>query len=331
MCCVGLWLYTTPSANLIELVMSMSPVDVDSLARANILVRTTVLFPFVCAQDSDDDAPNYSIFVNADGAIGFGFSVPDDNEEQFYFTLRVHRTHAWGAIGLGSDDMPGALHLLVYDNGDMTNVTFSPRISYGYYEPAYYDEFEYELLDGTGIFDEHMIVKGRCLRDCLTWPAKGTDGGRIDVNSTEEMGIYALGPIEGFASDKVDESLKFHAQYGTFIMDMARAHGAERPPPMDDTTRSTGTRLNEKHVQKADIMSTMHAVIMVLAFVLLMPLGAVMLRIGGWVKWHALNQTISMFLVLAGFGVGIATSLRYQRVRQLCPFFLLQTLARESS
>ena len=144
--------------------------------------------------------------------------------------------------GLGSDDMPGALHLLVYDNADQSNVTFSPRISYGYYEPAYYPEFDYVLLDGTGIHDEHMVVKGLCLKDCFTWPAKGTDGGRIDVNSTEEMGIYALGPLEGFASDKVDESLKFHAQYGTFIMDMARAHGATEPPPMDDDTRSTGAK-----------------------------------------------------------------------------------------
>jgi hypothetical protein len=113
----------------------------------------------------------------------------------------------------------------------------------------------------------------------------------------------------------VDESLKFHAQYGTFVMDMARAHGATEPPPMDDSTRSTGAKIDQKYVRKADIVSTVHAVMMVLAIVLLMPLGAVMLRLGGWVRWHAINQTLAMLLVLGGFGVGIATSLRYQRVR----------------
>lgn len=265
---------------------------------------------------AQDDTPRSSTFVNADGAIGFAFAIPEDAEDQFYFTLRVHRSHAWGAVGLGAEDMPGALYLMVYDNREQTNTTFSPRLGYGYYEPYHHTDFEYEILGGTGIYDDHMVVMGRCLRNCMTWPAKGTKGGKIDANSTQEKGIYALGPLEGFTSDDKDESLKFHVQYGSFYMDMSRAHGATEAPTLSDRSRTSGARLDQKYVRKADVMSTMHAVAMILAIVLLMPLGVVMLRLGWWVRWHALNQTIAMALVLVGFGVGIATSYRYQRVSE---------------
>ncbi|KFH44730.1 hypothetical protein ACRE_044910 [Hapsidospora chrysogenum ATCC 11550] len=288
------------------------------------------LIPSVLAQDDDNESKSTSsTFVNADRAIGFSFAVPEGNEDQFYFTLRVHRTHAWGAIGLGADDMPGALYLMVYDNSRQTNVTFSPRIAFGYHEPAYHPDFEYELLEETGIYDEHMVVVGRCLRNCMTWPNRGTKGGKIDVNSTSEKGIYALGPLEGFASDRHDESLKFHVQYGSFYMDMSRAHGATEPPMLTDSSKSDGAQLDKKYVQKADVMSTMHAVFMLLSIVLLMPLGAVMIRLGNWVKWHAYNQTFAMVLVLVGFGIGIATSYRYQRSRdfksyhQILGFFIV--------
>jgi hypothetical protein len=56
---------------------------------------------------------------------------------------------------------------------------------------------------------------------------------------------------------------------------------------------------------------------MVLSIVFLMPVGVVLLRSGGWVKWHALNQTIATIGVLAGFGIGIANSFYYQRVSYL--------------
>lgn len=296
------------------------------LGYAAVAAAAAVLLPSATAQSSDSPS---STFVNADGAIGFAFAVPKDAEDQFYFTLRVHRSHAWGAVGLGAEDMPGALYLMVYDNRDQTNTTFSPRLGYGYYEPYHHTDFEYEILEGTGIYDDHMVVMGRCLRNCMTWPAKGTKGGKIDAKSTREKGIYALGPLEGFTSDDKDESLKFHVQYGSFYMDMSRAHGATEPPTLSDRSRSDGAKLDQKYVRKADVMSTMHAVAMILGIVLLMPLGVVMLRLGWWVRWHALNQTIAMVMVLMGFGVGIATSLRYQRSRnfdsyhQILGFFII--------
>ncbi|KAI6783511.1 uncharacterized protein J7T54_005540 [Emericellopsis cladophorae] len=285
------------------------------------LVALGALFSTVFAQEPDTRPhSNHSTFVNSDGAIAFAFAIPDDNPNQFWFTLRVHRSHAWGAVGLGSEDMPGALYLMVYDNRDQSNTTFSPRVAYGYYEPEYYRDFEYELLEGTGIYDDHMVVMGKCLRNCFTWPAKGTEGGRINVNSGREKGIYGLGPLEGFTSNRLDDSLKFHVQYGSFYMDMSRAHGATRAPVLTDDSRSEGAILHQKYVRKADIMSTMHAVAMILAIVLLMPLGMVMLRLGSMVKMHAINQTIALVFVLIGFGVGIATSYRYQRSQEFTSY-----------
>ena len=61
---------------------------------------------------------------------------------------------SWGAVGLGSEDMDGALYLMIYMNEKGDNVTFSPRLANGHYEPKYYEDMELDILPGTGIFDD---------------------------------------------------------------------------------------------------------------------------------------------------------------------------------
>ncbi|KAF4125751.1 Eukaryotic cytochrome b561 [Geosmithia morbida] len=233
--------------------------------------------------------------------------------------MRAHRSHAWAAIGLGSDDMPGALVLMMYDNHDETNVTFSPRIAHGHREPEYFPAMDYEIYSGTGIYNEHMVVAGRCLSNCLSWPL-GEDGrqrGAIDVSSQSQGAMYALGPLAGFNSDHPRSSVQYHVQYGSFSMNMSDARGATAPLSVDLARQraNDGTELTARFIRKADVLATVHAVCMVMAFVLVMPLGAVMLRLGHAVRWHALTQSSAMVVVIVGFGVGVATSLRYQRSR----------------
>jgi len=231
--------------------------------------------------------------------------------------------------------MPGALFFMVYDNRNGESVTFSPRLAYGHYEPRYFPELEYEELNGTGIFDKHMVFQGRCTKHCRRWPKHDTEGGSIDINSTSEQAVWALGMREGFASDDPAEGIKYHEQFGSFSIDMLRTHGATEPPFLGADTPSEGTTLLTEYGSLADIQSTLHAVFMILAIVGLMPLGVVILRLGGAARWHGLNQTAAMVFVLAGFGLGIVTSFRYQRSRHfdsyhqilgmmLTAFFLVQ-------
>lgn len=253
--------------------------------------------------------------MSPDKSLSFAFSVPEDEDNDFYFTLRVHRDFSWGAVGLGTDDMPGALIFMIYDNRNGESVTFSPRLANGHYEPQYYPQLEVDELPGTGIISEkYMVYQGRCRKNCRTWPLRGNTFGSIDVNSTTQKAIWALGMMEDFASDKPWQGIKYHQQYGTFTIDMARTHGATEPPTLDGNSRNEGTTLDIEHVNKSDVQSTMHAVFMILAIVGLMPLAVVLLRLGGAVRWHALIQAISLVFLLAGLAMGVMTSFRYTRV-----------------
>lgn len=271
-----------------------------------------------------------STFVTADNSLSFAFSIPEDDNDDFYFTLRVHRSYSWGAVGLGSDDMPGALFFMVYDNRNGESVTFSPRLAYGHYEPQYFPDLEFEELNGTGIYDKHMVFQGRCTKHCRRWPKLHDDdeGGRININSTAQVAIWALGMKEGFASDNPAEGIKYHEQFGSFSIDMARTHGAKEPPMLDAFSVTNGTKLLSAHGSLADIQSTLHAVFMILAIVGLMPLGVVILRLGGAARWHGLNQTAAMAFVFAGLALGIVNSFRYQRVCHLDSMSLICTNTR---
>jgi hypothetical protein len=54
---------------------------------------------------------------------------------------------------------------------------------------------------------------------------------------------------------------------------------------------------------------------MILAFVGLMPLGLVILRIMNSVKWHGLNQALSAAVAILGVMLGIYCGTMYNRVR----------------
>lgn len=57
-----------------------------------------------------------------------------------------------------------------------------------------------------------------------------------------------------------------------------------------------------------------HAVLMCMAFVLVLPAGALALRFLQSVLWHGIAQAVGVLLVLIGFGIGVYVSHEYNRV-----------------
>ena len=256
-----------------------------------------------------------SVFVSPDGSLAFGLTVPDHDNSDLFFHLRVKTSRSWGAVGLGSDDMKGALYLMIYANEKGDNVTFSPRLAYGNYEPTAYDEIKYEVLEGTGIADGYMTFVAKCTEHCRSWPGGDSDGkGWLDVTSPSQKCIYGLGPKEGFYSNKKDASLKFHQEFGVFTIDLKRTQGQADPPVLTKDSKNEGTELNYNKRPQWDVKSTLHATFMCLAVLVLFPLGVAILRLGRWARWHGLNQGVAMLFLLAGFGMGIAASFHYRRV-----------------
>ncbi|KOS20305.1 hypothetical protein ESCO_006133 [Escovopsis weberi] len=273
------------------------------------------LAPLSVLAAASDNPPGQSTFISPDGSLAFAFTVPDNNNLDVYFSLRVAKKRSWGAIGLGSNEMSGALFLMLYQNEAGTNVTFSPRLAYGNYEPQFYPDLEVDVLDGTGIVDNDLVFHARCRKHCRSWPSGKTSKGYIDVSSPNSKAIYAIGPEERFKNDAKDAPLKMHEEYGSFTIDMKRTQGRPHLPVLTEDSENEGTTLSTRTSGRSDWKAIVHGVFMIVAFIALLPGGAIMVRVEKLAKFHKFVQAAAVLLILAAFGLAIPMSFYYQRSR----------------
>ncbi|KAL0942349.1 cellobiose dehydrogenase [Colletotrichum truncatum] len=276
------------------------------VARA-VLAAATFAAPTFAAEKSD---LGQSTFVAPENNVAFGFTVPENSGEDVFITIRAPLDRQWAAIGIGQAQMAGSLILMIYRDSTGNNVTFSPRVAYGNYEPTYYDHVKWEVLPGTGVFNGSMYFSARCTAHCRNWP-----GGYVDVSSESQRAIYAVGPKGGFFSSKIDASVRYHEEFGRFTINMKRTIGPGDAPVLKDDSANEGTAQVSANDGRRDYKSIFHAVLMIGSLVFLMPLGALLLRFGDMVRWHALNQGVALLIVIVGFILGVLTSFWYSRSR----------------
>jgi hypothetical protein len=65
-----------------------------------------------------------------------------------------------------------------------------------------------DVLDGSGIFNYTYVVKAVC-HNCRQW-----NGGALNVNTTKQPWIYAVGPGRPFSSNSKTASIGLHDAYG---------------------------------------------------------------------------------------------------------------------
>jgi hypothetical protein len=269
----------------------------------------TLTYPGLFTTAAAQTNQTQSTFVAVDGQLAFGIITPAD-EEALYFTLRVHRSRAWGAVGLGSTSMAGSLILMIYEDAVSENVTFSPRLATGTFEPAYLPGLQLEALNGTGLDGSYMTLSARCTKGCLSWA-----GGALDPASKAQDAIYALGPREALRSDQPDAWLPMHREFGSFRLDLARTGNSTGAPVLTRSARTEGAVAGAAGNYRREWKSTFHAVSMVVVFIGMLPAGALMIQLGHWARLHAMNQVLALLLFLVGAGLGMATSPNFQRVR----------------
>jgi hypothetical protein len=261
------------------------------------------------------------LFISPSQDIAFALRVPNDASNDIYFTLAGLATNTYTAVGLGSTTMSDALVFILYASADGQNVTFSPRLSYRDAEPVLYPELRVEALPGTGLVDDSLVYAGRCA-NCLSYPL-----GALDTTAAQQPFIYAAGPAGASSrttplqSDDPGAALLYHASYGSFYIDMARAVGEPGAPDMrgvptgGGAASSAGVALGPKcRTNQTDAVLVIHGVVMVLCFLGLMPFGVVVLRVYGLVRWHWINQALALGLVVVGAGLGVWDGFQYNRV-----------------
>ncbi|PBP19025.1 integral membrane protein [Diplocarpon rosae] len=126
--------------------------------------------------------------------------------------------------------------------------------------------------------------------------------------------ICATGPGGRLNSNSLPADFKRHNFSGAFTMDLTKAVGAPGVPVITSAD-STGTVQTQQESDR-DLGPPAPAVLMIMAFVGLMPLAVLILRVLESPKWHGVAQTISAAVALIGTGVGIVADIYDNRTKK---------------
>lgn len=142
--------------------------------------------------------------------------------------------------------------------------------------------------------------------------ANGTARAGINLKSKNQPFMFAVGPYGHEArSDAFDAPMRMHSLHGTFQLDMTQAYGTKLPSL---GLKEVGVTAQGSSTLDRDIGSPAHALLMCVSFVIVFPLGILMLRVLNKVKLHAIVQGIGLFLATVGWIIGFIISRYYQRV-----------------
>ncbi|PMD57074.1 iron reductase domain protein [Hyaloscypha bicolor E] len=238
-------------------------------------------------------------FVASDQTISFALNIPqNDSNNDLYFSMQASASFSWMAIGMGNDKMDNTLIFMVYTDSTGKNVTISPRLSSGHTEPSYTKDVTIQVQPGTGIANGNMTVNAIC-SNCRSWK-----GSKIDPANTAEKFIFATGPDGNINSNSLSAGIKRHASYGAFTMDLTKAVGAAQIPIVA-TSDSSGT-VQTQDTTDHDFSAPLHACVMILAFVGLMPAAFLGIYAGTMYNrsksWNSAHQIFGIFIIFAMVG-----------------------------
>jgi len=133
----------------------------------------------------------------------------------------------------------------------------------------------------------------------------------LDINSTTQSFIYAVGPDGSLQSDDKEADMGRHVEWGHFIMDLVQATGSGGLPT--NLTTNSGAALVGNPQADHDWGIVSHMAFMLIAFVVLFPMGYLLLRYADSVKHHWWMQSAAICAVALGVGTGINESKLYNK------------------
>ncbi|KAI9776531.1 MAG: hypothetical protein M1839_009512 [Geoglossum umbratile] len=175
----------------------------------------------------------------------------------------------------------------------------------GHVEPSYDKDIDVRLLDGSGIFNYTYIVRAVC-HNCRQW-----SGGALNVNTTKQPWIYAVGPGRSLESDSKTASIGLHDDYGAFTMNMIQATGVGDVPDAA-ATMSGAASVGSPHAS-SNYFKLFHALFMGSVFVFFYPLGIICARVFGWVRFHITSMMFATILAFTGFFLAVYMSTLFNK------------------
>lgn len=277
-----------------------------------------ILLPFVTC-DSDDNTAAAVFVYPTDAGPDFAFALNAVQNGDLYFHMSGPTQYSWMAIGIGQD-MDDNLMFIVHEGASKGSLTLSPRVAMnGESEPTYYPAIHCDQLpsDTSGSTSSESMSLSAVCHNATSW-----DKGSLDLSSSSQDFMFAFGPPHKLQSDSFSAPLLRHELYGNFVMDMTKAtSNSKGSVPQPNGSNDAYVSLNSSDAQEvtsdSDKSVIVHGVVACIAYILLYPLGALILRLAGRlaVRMHWIWQTIASILVVVGFGLGAYASTQYNRSR----------------
>jgi hypothetical protein len=155
-------------------------------------------------------------------------------------------------------------------------------------------------------------------KNCTKWSL-----GSMDTTSTTQPFIFALGPTgDSISSDSTSQNIDQHSLYNGFSLDMTQASFSGSGSP--DLNSGSGAASSNSGSSSSSGATTsgggdtlyrrVHGIFMAIAFVILFPLGVLVLRLGHSVIGHGIVQATAYCFVIVGLGTGIYLSSQFSYV-----------------
>lgn len=244
-------------------------------------------------------------------SINIPQSTAQSGSGSIYFQLNSTKQVRWFALGQGTR-MVGANIFVVYPNGN-NNITVSPRLGMGEVQPLYNSDAQVSLLDGSSVSNGAITANIRC-DTCINWT-----GGSADVTSSSSSWIWAVKYGSPLDSSDVSAELTQHDDSGVVTVDLVKGTGGSSDNPFFDSSKSTSsspvtpttvtTATAQNPLAMFNKKRTAHAVLMIIAFVIMFPFFALTLHIFPSSKTasvHGLLQLLTLVVALAGLGLGVS-------------------------
>jgi hypothetical protein len=204
-------------------------------------------------------------------------------------------------------------------------MVFSPRRGTGNYEPAYDPTIPAFLANNTKIPNYiNFNTGGELVLSAICRKCAGLVNPPMDLTSRNASFMWAVGPENtgnGLRQyNTINAPLRKHSMHAIFTMDMTVASVPSNP---NDAFPSLGTSVNgassySNVVTETDFQSPIHGVVLILAFVIVVPFDAVLRMCVRSSRLHILSMALTTILALIGFPLGFTTSAMFVRVSTSC-------------
>ncbi len=265
-----------------------------------------------------------------DGAV-FVYDISGTNDP-FVFALRASSNgndlafhmaapakYSYMSVGTGNS-MDDSFMLVVYGSSNGKDVTISPRVAMnGNSEPSFYPSITCEMSNNTGFGGANTIGNSVMVAEGICHNVNSWGKGQLDLQSTAQPFIFAVGPTGSLDSDSMTAPMQRHSMYGRFSVNMKDAvtkQSVSVPQPNAGNTYTTAGSTQADDVKSDfDYAPAIHGVVMCLAFIILFPLGILLLRVLESVRWHWICQSLALILVVLSSGGGVYISMEFNRSR----------------